>query len=41
MAGHDLVFVRYSLGPAEDGERSVDYEAGIELPGLAVTNLFG
>lgn len=39
VAAHERVFVRYSHGPAKDGERSKDYEADVELPGLAVTNL--
>lgn len=39
VTAHDQVFVRYSHGPDKDGERSVDYESGVELPGLSVTNL--
>src|SRR5579875_373600 len=39
VAEHDLVFVRYSRGPAEDAARSIDGEADVELPGLSVTNL--
>jgi hypothetical protein len=39
VAAHDQVYVRYSQGPDKDGERSVDYESDVELPGLSVTNL--
>lgn len=39
VAAHDRVFIRYSRGPDKDGERSVDYESGAELPGLSVTDL--
>jgi hypothetical protein len=34
------VFVRYSAGPEADGAcRSMDYESGLELPGLSVAVL--
>jgi hypothetical protein len=34
------VCIRYSKGPADDaGERSVDYESGLDLPGLSVNPL--
>jgi hypothetical protein len=34
------LFVRYSKGPADDlGAKSVDYESGLELPGLSVNPL--
>lgn len=39
VADYDQVFVRYSHGPDKDASRSVDYEAGAEMPGLSVTNL--
>jgi len=36
----DQVFVRYSAGPDTDREgRSMDYESGLEMPGLSVAVL--
>lgn len=38
---HEQLFLRYSKGPAWDGEHgpSHDYEAEIELPGMSVTTI--
>ncbi|MEU8193654.1 DUF6098 family protein [Microbispora amethystogenes] len=34
------LYLRYSKGPdADEGKPSVDYESGLELPGLSVTVL--
>jgi hypothetical protein len=33
------VYLRHSEGPETDGEHSLDYEAGVPLPGLSVTAL--
>ena len=38
VAAHDLVFVRYSSGPAKDPARSVDYEADVD-PVVAISPL--
>jgi hypothetical protein len=40
VAGHPGVCVRYSKGPEHDrGRPSVDYESGLELPGLSCNPL--
>ncbi|GAA5064156.1 hypothetical protein HNP84_006872 [Thermocatellispora tengchongensis] len=38
VAAHPGLYLRYSLGPERDAERSsVDYESGLSLPGLSAT----
>jgi hypothetical protein len=40
VARDGQVFVRYSAGPeADEARRSLDYESGLELPGLSVAVL--
>ena len=38
---HGTLFLRYSKGPDADARepRSLDYESGVELPGLSVTTI--
>lgn len=36
---YDPLYVRYSEGPAGDGDESVDSESGLTLPGLSVNPL--
>ena len=41
VGGDTRIYIRYSGGPERDAEHdSMDYEAGVSLPGLPVTNLW-
>lgn len=41
VSGDTRIYIRYSGGPDSDAEHdSMDYEAGVTLPGLPVTNLW-